>query len=104
MYSELDQFPSDPDQICVCLSPEEVIPKTKAMLKNCSLLEKMQCFAWFLNWIVNKMPSRSVSLASEKSSRNCHKFGPAKYLHPESLQFEFPTPGDYDKLDRRTVR
>ena len=46
-YSELDQFPSDPDQKCVSLRPEEVIPKAKAMFKNCLLLEEkiaMLCF------------------------------------------------------------
>ena len=84
----------------VSLRPERVIPKAKAMFKNTLLLDKMQCFALLLNRIVNKISSRRVSLASKKSSKNCHELDLTKYLRPESLEFEFPALGDYDKLDR----
>ena len=44
----------------------------------------------------------SELIESKKSSRNFNESDPAKYLHPESREFEFPVPGDYknciDKL------
>ena len=61
-------------------------------------LDSMFCF--FLNWIESKKSSRRVSSASKKSSRNCNRLDPAKYLHPESRKFEFPALGDHGKLDK----
>ena len=85
-----------PIQKCVSLGPEEAILKAKVLFTNCLLLDETGLRA--------KHHLQKGVLGIWKSSRNCNKLDPAKYLHPESHEFEFPAPGDYDELDRRTVR
>ena len=85
-----------PIQKCVSLGPEEAILKAKVLFTNCLLLDETGLRA--------KHHLQKGVLGIWKSSRNCNKLDPAKYLHPESHEFEFPAPGDYEELDRRTVR